>query len=192
MEPVTVLVQHLQRFIPFQHSDTSVLNKYLKTIQARKKEHLVGSLQPCNDHYFVVKGCLRMYFFNDKGDEQTVQFAIENWWMTDHSSFMQGTDSLFSIQAVESSSLLALNRSVQEDLFCEIPSMERYFRIIYQRAYAASQFRMRVRQDFSGEETYLGFRKSYPDFVDRVPQYMLASYLGITPEYLSAVKKRHS
>lgn len=192
MEPVTVLVQHLQRFVRFQQQDIAVLNKYLRTIQARKKEHLIGSLQPCNDHYFVVKGCLRMYFFKDKGDEQTVQFAIENWWMTDHSAFMQGTESLFCIQAVESCTLLALNRAVQEDLFLEIPCMERYFRIIYQIAYAASQFRMRVRQDYSGEETYLNFRKSYPDFADRVPQYMLASYLGITPEYLSAVKKRHS
>lgn len=192
MEPIHRLVKHLERFVPIQESDVALLQKHIGSVRVSKKEHLVEPLQPCTDHYFVVEGCLRMYFFNEKGDEQTVQFAIENWWITDHAAFMQGGDSLFCIQAVEQSTLLTLNRQVQEELLQKIPSMERYFRIIYQRAYAAAQYRMRVRQDYSGEDIYLSFKKSYPDFVDRVPQYMLASYLGITPEYLSAVKKRHA
>ncbi|MGC3943679.1 MAG: Crp/Fnr family transcriptional regulator [Chryseolinea sp.] len=192
MEPIDVLISHLKRFVPFHETEASILRKYLGTLHVGKKEHLVETLQPCPYHYFVVEGCLRMYFFNEKGDEQTVQFAIENWWMTDHSAYTQGNDSLFCIQAIEPSTLLTINRQLQEELFKVMPSLERYFRIIYQRAYAAAQYRMRVRQDYSGEDTYLMFKKSFPDFVDRIPQYMLASYLGITPEYLSVVKKRHT
>ncbi|MEJ1240925.1 Crp/Fnr family transcriptional regulator [Chryseolinea sp. T2] len=192
MDPITRLVNHLQRFVPFSEKDIPALKEHLGTLHVGKKEHLVEPLQPCNEHYFVVEGCLRMYFFNEKGDEQTVQFAIEDWWITDHAAYTQGVDSHFCIQAVESSTVLTVNRKIQEDLFRALPALERYFRIIYQRAFAAAQYRMRVRQDYSGEDTYLMFKKSYPDFVDRVPQYMLASYLGITPEYLSVVKKRHA
>jgi len=186
------LIQHMQKFVTVTDDDTDVLKQYLKVVTVSKKEHLVETLQPCKHHYFVVSGCLRMYFFNEKGDEQTIQFAIEDWWMTDHSAFHRGADSQFCIQAVEASTLLALHFEDQNPLFEHCLGAERYFRLIYQRAYAASQHRMKVNYDSSGEDTYLRFKKNYPHFVDRVPQYMLASFLGITPEYLSTVKKRHA
>ena len=192
MDPVARLATHMKRFIPMQPSDVAALEKYMEPVNASKKENLVEALQPCKYHYFVVEGCLRMYFFNEKGDEQTIQFALEDWWITDHAAYSQGVDSLFYIQAIEASTLLAIDRQAQENLFSKVPLAERYFRLIYERAYAAAQYRMRVRHDYSGEDTYLMFKKSYPAFVDRVPQYMLASYLGITPEYLSVIKKRHA
>jgi len=186
------LVRHIQKFVSLTDNDASLLEQYLNPINVGKKEHLLETLCPCRYHYYVVRGCLRMYFFNEKGDEQTIQFAIEDWWMTDHTAFNLGLESQYCIQAVEPSVLLAIHYDNQYNLFDRIPAVERYFRLIYQRAYAASQHRMKVRYDYSGEDTYLMFKKNYPDFVDRVPQYMLASFLGITPEYLSAVKKRHT
>lgn len=192
MQPLLRLVNHMKRFVSFDEKDTDTLAKFLETITVAKKQHLVEPLQPCRYHYFVAQGCLRMYFFNEKGDEQTIQFAIEDWWITDHAAYSQGVNSTFYIQSIEAGTLLALDNRREEKLIGALPVMERYFRIIYQRAYAAAQHRMRVRHDHSGEDTYLLFKKGYPDFVDRVPQYMLASYLGITPEYLSTVKKRHA
>jgi CRP/FNR family transcriptional regulator len=186
------LIRHMQKFVALTEDDAAMLQPYLKLVNVGKKEHLVETLQPCKYHYFVVNGCLRMYFFNEKGDEQTIQFAIEDWWMTDHSAFHQGLNSQFCIQAVEPCTLLALHHEDQDKLFDRLPRAERYFRFIYQRAYAASQHRMKIHYDYSREESYLMFKKNYPYFVDRVPQYMLASFLGITPEYLSAVKKRHT
>jgi len=186
------LINHMKRFVPIQLSDTTALQKYLHSVKASKKENLVEALQPCKYHYFVVEGCLRLYFFNEKGDEQTIQFALEDWWITDHAAFSKGVNTLFYIQAIEPSTLLAIDHPAQEELFREVPLAERYFRLIYERAYAASQYRMRIRHDYSGEQNYLTFKKSFPAFADRVPQYMLASYLGITPEYLSVIKKRHA
>jgi len=186
------LIHHMQRFVALTDDDAGALEPYLKLMNVGKKEHLLETLQPCKYHYFVASGCLRMYFFNEKGDEQTIQFAIEDWWMTDHSAFHRGANSQFCIQAVEPSTLLALHYEDQDQLFDRLPGVERYFRLLYQRAYAASQHRTKVHYDNSGEVTYLMFKKKYPYFVDRVPQYMLASFLGITPEYLSAIKKRNA
>jgi CRP/FNR family transcriptional regulator, anaerobic regulatory protein len=186
------LIRHMQKFIALTDSESSLLPPYLKVVNVGKKEHLMETWQPCKYHYFVVSGCLRMYFFNQKGDEQTIQFAIEDWWMTDHSAFNNGSESLFCIQAVEPSTVLALHCESQDLLFERFPGAERYFRLIYQRAFAAAQHRMKVHFDNSGEDTYLMFKKRYPAFADRVPQNMLASFLGISPEYLSVVKKRHA
>ena len=186
------LVSHIKRFTAIHEREIPLIRDHFVEQQTTKKEILTGAGRPCNHHYFVVNGCLRMFFINEKGQDQTVQFAIENWWLTDHAAFSTKGRAGFSIQAVEASTLMTIDLAKQESLFKAVPAMERYFRIIYQKAYAASQLKMKYRSDRSGEETYLNFRESFPGFVERVPQNMLASYLGITPEYLSMVKKRNA
>jgi CRP-like cAMP-binding protein len=131
-----------------------------------------------------------MFYINEKGIEQTTQFAIENWWMADYMSFGSQTPSSFYIQAVENSDILSIDFHAQEKLLEEFPQLERYFRIIFQRAYASSQLRIKYLYDFSKEELYDHFNTHFPDFVQRIPQYMLASYLGFTPEYLSELRKK--
>lgn len=131
-----------------------------------------------------------MFFVNEKGVEQTTQFAIENWWMSDYLSFERGQPSDFSIQAVEKTEVLSIDHFSQEALLKDFPFMERYFRLVMQHAYAASQYRIKYLYGLSREELYHHFNRHFPEFVQRVPQYLLASFLGFTPEYLSEIRAK--
>jgi CRP-like cAMP-binding protein len=156
----------------------------------RKKENLLVEGQICKYHYFVLSGCLRKFFVNEKGNEQTTEFAIENWWITDHIAFEHRLPTEFYIQAVENSDILYIDNDSQEKLLTEFPKMERYFRFIYQRAFAAAQMRIKYLHTFSKEEFYNHLIEKHPEFVQRIPQYLIASYLGFTPEYLSEIRSK--
>ncbi|MNT41251.1 hypothetical protein D3C72_1776060 [compost metagenome] len=134
---------------------------------------------------------MRKFFINGKGIEQTTEFAIENWWITDNFAYERGLSTEFYIQAVENSEILTIDSELQEKLLIEFPKMERYFRFIYQRAYAASQIRIKYLYDFSKEEFYHHLCKAQPEFVQRIPQYLIASFLGFTPEYLSEIRNKN-
>ena len=129
-----------------------------------------------------------MFFINDKGVEQTTQFAIENWWLSDYMAYGTKNRSDYFIQAVERTELLSIHYAQEELLLESFPVMERYFRHVHQRAHAAAQFRIKGVFSLSREEAYYLFAKRFPEFVNRVPQYLLASYLGFTPEYLSEIR----
>lgn len=156
----------------------------------KKKRNLLTEGKVCKYNYFVLKGCLRKFFITDKGIEQTTEFAVENWWITDNIAFEHALQTEFNIQAVEDSELLRIDNHTQEKLLITFPVMERHFRFIYQRAYAASQMRIKYLYGFSKEEMFHHFNKNFPEFIQRVPQYLIASFLGFTPEYLSEIRKR--
>lgn len=184
------LLAHIRKFISLNTDNDREVLGYFKTTELKKKENILYEGHVCRTNFFVVKGCLRLYFVNDQGTEQTTQFAIENWWMTDYTAFHTRQASTFNIQAVEPTRLVTIDVDAQEQLFTKFPQFERYFRLIYQRATAASQQRIKYLYDLSREELYIQFRNQYPGFVQRIPQYLLASFLGFTPEYLSEIRKR--
>ncbi len=184
------LKQHIAKFISLSEEELESVLSYFTEFTAKKKEILQEEGKLCKYNYFVEKGILRMYFLDEKGVEKTVQFAIENWWISDYFSFQQQKNSEFYVQAIESTTALALSFTDQERLLEAHPKMERYFRMVHQTAHAASQMRNKYHKDFSREEQFRHFYGSFPEFVQRVPQYMLASYLGITPEYLSELRAK--
>ena len=184
------LFLHIKKFVPLTQLEEGILQSYFKSKSVKKKEHLLKEGQKCTANYFILKGCLRMYYITETGTEQIVQFAIDNWWLTDYSSLDSGKPSQFNIQAVENTEVAILDNEIQEELFKKIPALERYFRIILQKAYAASVMRLRYIFTQSGEERFHHFNNSFPEFVQRVPQYMLASYLGFTPEFLSKIRAK--
>jgi len=184
------LEQHILKFISLTDDELQSVLSYFTRIETKKKELLLQESQVCRYNYFVESGCLRMYFMDDKGVEKTVQFAIENWWLSDYFSFQKQSNSEFYIQAIEPSTILGLTFPNQEKLLTEHQKMERYFRMVHQTAHAASQVRAKYNKDFSREEQFRHFYDNFPEFVQRVPQYMLASYLGITPEYLSELRAK--
>jgi CRP/FNR family transcriptional regulator len=188
----SLLFAHIRRFIELSEADAQVLASYLRFQKIKKKEHLLSEGEVCTSNYFVLKGCIRSYFYNDKAIEQTLLFAIENWWITDYTSLENRQPSHFFIQAVEPCEVAVLDKNVQEELLKTLPQLERYFRIILQRAYSASQIRIKYIYSLSGEERYRHFSTSFPEFVQRIPQYMLASYLGFTPEFLSKIRAKNS
>jgi len=123
--------------------------------------------------------------------EQTVDFAIENWWTSDFTAFRKGSPSEFSIRATETTEVLSITAQRQAELLNEVPELNAYFHLLFQKAYAASQVRFRLLYELSKEELYHHFREQFPGFMQRVPQYLLASFLGFTPEYLSEIRKKY-
>jgi CRP/FNR family transcriptional regulator, anaerobic regulatory protein len=184
------LLTHIRKFVSFSKEEEKILLPYLKVKSLKKKEILLKEGQICAANHFVTKGCLRMFYITEEGNEQMIQFAIDNWWMTDYMSFDSRKPSQFNIQAVENSEIVYLEKKKMEELFAELPKMERYFRIIIQKAYAASVMRLRYIFTQSGEERFRHFSESFPEFVQRVPQYMLASYLGFSAEFLSKIRAK--
>ena len=184
------LKAHIEKLLGTPFPGYEEIERFFVPVELRKKQNLLVEGKVCRANYFVVHGCLRMFFINDKGMEQTVQFALEHWWLADYTSFSAQAPSGFGIQAVERSQVLSLSYSAQDELLREYPLMERYFRLVHQRAHAAAQFRIRTLYGYSREELYHQFISRYPEFVQRIPQYLLASFLGFTPEYLSELRRR--
>ena len=182
------LFSHIEKFISLEPSDIDKLESSLEISKIKKKEHLLKEGQVCNTMYFVTKGCFRQYIINNKGTEQTLQFAIESWWITDYLSFHNQTPSHFYIQALENSEIIAIEKSVLESLLIEIPKLERYFRIVSQKTFGAAQMRIKILFTMSAEERYRLFSNLNPEFVQRVPQYMLASYLDFSAEFMSKIR----
>ncbi len=181
---------HINKFAEISEEEFDEIITYFEIKKFGKKAVLMEAGSLCNTHYFVLKGCLQMYFSNEKGAEQTLQFAIENWWLTDNLAFLQQRKTEFCIQAVENSDVLTIDFKNQELLLEKFPKLEKYFRNVFEKAHGAAQMRVKYIFDYSKEEMYFTFRDQYPEFIHRVPQYLIASFLGLTPEYLSEIKSK--
>jgi CRP-like cAMP-binding protein len=144
----------------------------------------------CNEKFFIIKGCVYIYYLRQNGTEQVIDFAIENWWASDFMAFQHHSTSQFSIRAVETTEVLCISTGRQRDLLDKVPELNEYFHFVFQRAYAASQMRLRIIYELSKEELYRQFSRDFAPFIQRVPQYLLASFLGFTPEYLSEIRKK--
>ena len=186
----SALYNHIKKFTDLDAEEQEILGSLLKSSSFKKKAFLHEAGETCRSNYFVVKGCLRLYFIDIKGAEQTTQFAIENWWMSDLTSFLFQKPSEFYIQAAEATEVIAIDNRHYDELFDKLPKMEKYFRLIFQKLHQASQVRIKYLYSQTAEERYTNFNKSFPAFVQRVPQYMLASYLGFTPEFLSKIRAK--
>jgi len=184
------LVKNIRRYIELDEPEVQTLYQYVKPVSLQKKEYLLKEGQVCRAYYFVEKGCLRMFFINNKTVEQITQFALDGWWISDYFSLMDNKPSEYYIQTIEKSEILSIDMVLLDDLLKELPQLERYFRLIMQKAVAASQLRQKYMYEMTKEEFYVLFSTSFPEFVQRVPQYMIASYLGLTPEYVSELRKK--
>jgi len=184
------IIQHIRKFVDLSESEVVTFNKYVEIHQLKKKEFILQESKICKHLYFVEKGCLRMYFINKKGIEQITQFALDGWWISDYQSFMNLTPSDYYIQTIEESRIVSIDKQNLDNLLIELPLLERYFRIMMQNAVASAQLRSKLLYEMSKEEFYFHFSTSFPKFMLRVPQYMIASYLGLTPEYLSELRKK--
>lgn len=181
---------HLNKFTEISEEEFAEIITYFEIQKFGKKQILMQAGNLCNKHFFVLNGCLQMFYTNEKGTEQTLQFALENWWLTDNLAFKQQRKTDFCVQAVENSEVLCIDFQKQELLLERFPKLERYFRNVFEKAYGTAQMRIKYIFDFSKEEMFLAFRDQYPEFIQRVPQYLLASFLGLTPEYLSEIKSK--
>jgi CRP-like cAMP-binding protein len=155
----------------------------------RKRQFFLQEGDVCKYQAFVEKGMLRSYTVDEKGTEHILHFASEGWWMADLSSYLTGEISVFNIEALEDTELLLINKPSWETLMTTIPKFERYFRVLIQNNLVATQKRLMQSMVESAEEKYIRFTQTYPDCIQRLPQHMIASYLGLTRETLSRMRK---
>lgn len=184
------ILKNVSRFIQLSAAEKTIFFSLLQERKIRKKEGLIREGQHVHHTYFVNRGCLRTYFTDKAGMEHNVQFSVEDWWAGDMYSFLSHKPARYNVVAVEDSDLLAIERSDQEQLFREVPKFERFFRNLLQHAYVAFQERILAGLSETAEERYLHFRNKYPEMEKRIAQHHIASYLGITPESLSRIRRK--
>lgn len=185
-----LLVKNLSRHISLNEDEIIKVTKAFKAVYLKKKAFLLHQGEVSRYENFVNKGCLRAYSVNEKGEEHIAQFAVEDWWVGDMYSFLTDTPSTLYIEALEDCELLQIDRQGLEDLYLKVPTLERFFRIIIQNAFIASQNRVLSSMSKTADERYQEFIRKYPNIEQRVPQYQIAAYLGITPEFLSRIRKK--
>jgi CRP-like cAMP-binding protein len=160
--------------------------------KVRKKQFILQEGEVCRHIAFVTSGCLRSYTVDSNGEEHIIQFAIEDWWISDLQSFLSGKPTTYNIDALEDSELLLLDKEARDRMLESVPKLERYFRLLQEANYVAMHHRIEGSLSSTAEERYLDFIKTYPTLIQRVPQGQIASYLGITPQSLSRIRKEMS
>lgn len=154
-----------------------------------RKQFFVEPGRACNYQYFIIEGACYSYYINEKGDKHAIQFAIENYWITDAASYFAGKPAVSTIETLESTRALMVNRSTFESLCKDFPLVERYFRMLLQNYLAHLHYRIAKTTSEDAAHRYRQFSALYPQFIQRIPQYLIASYLGIAPQSLSRIRK---
>lgn len=185
-----VLHSFFKRYTSFSLEDAQKLLSKCNVLDFKKGKHLLKNGTICRHNFFILKGISRTYYTDTNGREQTVQFAIENWWVTHLESFVKETPSNVSIQALEDLTALCLTKENLDQLYDEIPGLDRAFRMIRENMLIAVQRRSEFFMKAEAEEKYLHISEKLPQLVDRVPLYIIASYLEMTPEHLSTIRKK--
>jgi CRP-like cAMP-binding protein len=191
MEPER-LKKHLQSTVHFTDADMELLVPFIEPMQLPKKKFLFQ--QGEIDRYvgFVNKGCLRYFFIDDKAIEHILYFAMEEWWVGDLNSFYLNEPTPNNLQALEDCELFLFSLNSFEGARKAIPSFDEFITIKHRKAYTATQQKSFETRVASAEEKYQKLLRSSPDIFQRVPQHYIASYLGITPESLSRIRKKIS
>ncbi|TDQ08898.1 CRP-like cAMP-binding protein [Pedobacter metabolipauper] len=163
----------------------------LQSKTVKKKSLLSEAGDICRNIYFVNKGCLRVFNTDKDGEEHNILFCPENWWAADLASFSGQTPAFYSIDTLEDTEVLYFSYSALEQLYIKIPKFERFFRILTQNGFSLYQRRMTANLSRSAEERYERFQKQYPKLEQRIAQKHIASFLGITPVFLSMIRKKN-
>jgi CRP-like cAMP-binding protein len=184
-----LLFESFSKKIRLSDAEETLCRTFFAPKKLRKKQYLLQEGEVCKNVAFVEKGLLRAFTIDEKGTEHIMQFAFEGWWMADQYSFLTGEPSNYNIEALEDCELLLLSRKSEEEMMEKVPQLERYFRILLQNSLIATQRRLASSLSETAEKRYNELINSCPSIPERVPQHMMASYLGITPETLSRVRK---
>lgn len=185
-----LLYKKISTIIPVSEEDFDFFKTLFVFKKLRKRQYFLQEGDVCKYQAFVEKGLLRSYTVDEKGSEHILQFASEGWWMADLSSYFTNEPSFLHIDALEDAELLLLTKPSWEKAMKEIPALEHYFRIIIQNHLVATQKRLLQSLAETAEEKYNRFLRTYPECVQRVPQHMIASYVGVTRETLSRIRKQ--
>jgi len=188
----SLIRSNVERYISLNSRQKKVFEDLLLQEHYGRKFYILNQNQPCNDICFVNSGILRAFHMSPDGKESTLMFATKDWWITDMHSFLNELPAMVSIQVVKNSSILKLSKKNLDQLYVEIPQFNQFFRILMQNAYCREQLRTIQNLSLSSKERYERFIQKYPQIANNVPLKQIASYLGITPEFLSAIRSEQN
>jgi CRP-like cAMP-binding protein len=186
---VEVFKEYLKGKISFTDEKFKAISTLLIPKSVVKGTSLLSEGEVCQYNMFVIKGCLRSYVIDKNGKEHIIQFAPENWWISEQNSLLRQESAIFFIDAIEDTQMLLMEKDFNEKLSEILPDGGRMLQLLFQNSFKAMQKRVVNLLSASAEERYIDFIKTYPTVALRVPQKMIASYLGITPESLSRIRK---
>ena len=187
MEPI---IQNISKHITLSEEEESLFLSKTETLQYKAKTILLSPGKIANSFYFVNSGILRSFTVNDNIIEHVLHFACEGWWMGDMYSYISGKPGNLFIEVLENAELVVISKESQQELYERIPKLERFFRILAENSLVTHQERLMDNLSLSAEERFEKFCKKYPTLIQKIPQKHIASYIGVTPEFLSKMKSR--
>jgi len=185
-----LILKNIAKHITLSPEEISHFSSLLSYKEVPKKTRLLSEGQACKHVSYVHSGALRSYCIDNEGKQATIMFAVADWWLTDMYCFLNAKPAMMYIETIEDSYIFQLSRGNFGKLFEAIPKFERFFRILMQNAYTREQLRIIDNLTLTAEERYDRFLNKYPQIVKQVTQKQIASYLGITPEFLSVIRKK--
>jgi len=190
MDKFQPLIDYINRVVHLTEEEISILVSLISYRKLLKGQFFLQQGDICRYSGFIVSGCTKTFYVDDEGQEHIVMFSVEDWWTSDMGSYIEQKPADYNVQCLENTSLIQFSFEEQESMLQQIPKLERFFRIIIERGFVASQKRVIRNLSMSAKDRYLFFRNEYPQIEQRIPQYLIASYLGITKEFLSKIKSQ--
>ena len=187
-EQTEKVLSHIESLIHLNESEKEYFISLLKFKRVRKRQYILQEGDVCRYETFIITGCLRSYFADEDDAEHVIMFGIENSWIGDGLSLLTGSPSAINIDALEDTEVFQVDKDSLERLYKEIPAFERFFRIKFQEAFIAEQQRVICNFTKSAQDRYLTFLERFPNLEQRISQRQIASFLGITPQFLSQVR----
>ncbi|WP_422860322.1 Crp/Fnr family transcriptional regulator [Flagellimonas sp. S174] len=185
-----LLFSNIRKHVDLNAHEAELVQGFFKTTYYPKKSVFLHQGNKCRKFYFVEQGSVRGFHTNLEGKESTIMFAVEDWWITDMGAFLNEQPANISMETLDDCLLFEIDSSAMQKMLEVVPKLEKYYRILFQRAYVREQQRALDAISSTLEKRYLGFLEKYPKIVKKVIQKQIASYLGVTPEFLSTVKNR--
>jgi CRP-like cAMP-binding protein len=187
-----LLIKSVSKYVGLNSKEENLFVNFWTEKTLEKGDYLLRNGETCRTDNFVVQGALKAFYINsENGKEEILYFAIDEWWATDIKSFQEQTPSIYSIQAIEKTELLQIGYDSFQKMLGQIPTLERFFRIILENYLGSLQKRIILNNVLDAEQRYFDFMENYPKIAEKVPQYLIASYLGISAEFLSRIRKKH-
>jgi CRP-like cAMP-binding protein len=182
------LVSYINQVVQLSNTEIELLKIYVTERHYLKNQYIIQQGDTCKTESFIVSGCTKTFYVHENGQEHIIMFSVKDWWTADIGSFVSQTPADFNVQCLEDTTVIQFHYDTIDELFEKIPKLERFFRKIIERAFVSSQKRLIRNLSLNAKDRYVHFKTTYPEINQRIPQYMIASYLGITKEFFSKIK----
>ncbi|WP_299112486.1 Crp/Fnr family transcriptional regulator [uncultured Winogradskyella sp.] len=183
------VIKDIFKDLDFNDSEIKIIESVFKKLSIEKGTKLLNAGDLADRQYYILKGCLRAYHVDTHGKEHTVQFGIKDWWISDYTAFFSNEKAIMNIEAIQNSIIYSISKEGKDELYTKIPKIDKFFRIKLEKAFATFQKRILANLAQSAKERYIDFITTYPNIEKSVKNYHIASYLGITTESLSRIRK---